>query len=57
MSDDMNMEVLMFEKVNEFWYLEVVPSIKNDWWREIGLRIRKAERVTTSTTKRKLITF
>lgn len=41
----------MFEKVNEFQYLGVMLSVKNDWSREIGMRITKAERAAFALSK------
>jgi len=35
---------LTFEKVEEFRYLGAMLSAKNDWSKEIGVRITKAER-------------
>lgn len=39
--DDLN--AIVFEKVEEFQYLGVLLNIENDWSREIGMRIPKAE--------------
>lgn len=44
-------EAVVFEKVNEFQYLRVMLSIKNDWSREIGIRITKAERAAFALSK------
>jgi hypothetical protein len=38
------METIPYEKVEEFQYLGVLLSTKNDWSREIGSRITKSER-------------
>jgi len=37
-------EDVTFERVNEFQYLGVMLSVKNDWSKEIGVRIAKAEK-------------
>jgi len=38
-------EILSYEKVEVFQYLGVLLSTKNEWSREIGARITKAEKV------------
>jgi sorting nexin-29 len=38
------MKTISYEKVEEFQYLGILLSTKNDWSREIGSRITKAER-------------
>lgn len=38
------LEMLPYEKVEEFQYLGVLLSTKNGWSRQIGIRITKAER-------------
>jgi len=42
---------LVFEKVSEFRYLGAVLSKNNDWAREIGVRIIKAERAAFALNK------
>lgn len=42
---------VIFEKVNELTYLGAMLSVKNDWSREIGLRITNAERVVFALSK------
>lgn len=42
---------LAFEKVNEFRYLGAVLSKNNDWAKEIGVRIIKAERAAFAVNK------
>jgi hypothetical protein len=42
---------LAFKKVNEFRYLGTVLSKNNDWDREIGVKIIKAERVAFALNK------
>jgi hypothetical protein len=37
-------EAIGFEKVNKFQYLGAILNIKNDWSKEIGIRITKVER-------------
>jgi len=44
-------EDVVFEKVNEFQYLGVMLSVKNDWSREIGIRITKAEKAAFALSK------
>jgi len=44
-------EAVAFEKVNEFQYLGVMLSVKNDWSREIGIRITKADRAAFALSK------
>jgi len=48
MDDD---EDVVFEKVNEFQYLGGMLCVKNDWSREIGIRITKAERAALALSK------
>lgn len=43
------MDEVVFEKVNEFQFLETVSSAKNDRSREIKLRITKAESASLLT--------
>jgi len=38
------MKTIPYEKVEDFQYLGVLLSTKNDWSREIGSKITKAER-------------
>jgi len=40
-----------FEKVEEFQYLGVLSSKKNDWSREISVRITKAKRASFALFK------
>ncbi|CAI6360223.1 unnamed protein product [Macrosiphum euphorbiae] len=47
-------EDVVFEKVNEFQYLGAMLSVKNDWSREIGIRITKAEGAPIALLKSKL---
>ena len=42
--DPQQKEGLTFEKVKEFKYLGATLSIKNDWSKEINIRIIKAEK-------------
>lgn len=44
-------ENIMFERVNEFQYLGVILSTKNDRLREIGVRIAKTERAAFALIK------
>jgi len=46
-----NTGALDFKKVNEFRYLGAVLSTKNDWAKEIGLRIIKAKRASFALSK------
>lgn len=47
--DDLN--AIAFEKVEEFQYLGVLLSTKNDWSRDIGARIAKEERASFALSK------
>lgn len=49
--DDYDDEDIVFEKVNEFQYLGAMLSVKNDWLREIGIKIAKAERASFALSK------
>ncbi|KAL4090626.1 hypothetical protein QTP88_025425 [Uroleucon formosanum] len=49
--DNPNAGSLTFEKVDEFRYLGVMLSAKNDWSREIGVRIAKTERAAFALNK------
>lgn len=44
--DDDDEEDEVFEKVNEFQYLGAILSVKNDWLREIRVRVIKTERTS-----------
>ena len=44
-------EAVSYEKVNEFQYLGAMLSVRNDWSREIGIRITKAERAAFALNK------
>jgi hypothetical protein len=45
------MEDLIYEKVSDFKYLGVPLSTKNDWGKEISIRIIKAQKVCYALTK------
>jgi len=49
--DNPNTGSLTFEKVDEFRYLGAMMSAKNDWSKEIGVRIAKAERAAFALNK------
>jgi len=44
-------DLIAFKKVDEFQYLGVQLSTKNDWSREIGVRIEKAGRASFALSK------
>lgn len=41
--DPRDIEHLMYEKVEDFKYLDAILSMKNVWVKEISIRISKAE--------------
>jgi len=45
------LDSIAFEKVEEFQYSGVLLSTKNDWSREISVRIAKAERASFALSK------
>jgi hypothetical protein len=45
--DPQQSEEITFEKVEKFKYLGVTLNIKNDWSKEINIRINKAENPST----------
>lgn len=49
--DNPEAELLTFEKVDDIRYLEAVLSTKNDWLREIAVRIAKTESVSLALNK------
>jgi len=49
--DPNEMEDLIYEKVSDFKYLEATLSTKNDWAKEISIRINKAQKAFYALTK------
>jgi hypothetical protein len=49
--DPYEMEDLIFEKVYDFKYLGATLSIKNEWVKEISIRINKAPKACYALTK------
>lgn len=45
--DPRNKEKLMYEKIEEFKYLGATLCTKNDWAKEIGIRISKPKKKKT----------
>lgn len=41
-----SMEPIVFEKIEDFQYLGAILTTKNDWSREIGIRVTNAVRAS-----------